>query len=51
MNELVMVTLPRPLGVMLQWNEGRSRAVVSELVSDSNAEQRVKVRSDISPFE
>ena len=41
--ELLLVTLPRPLGVVLEWDEGKRRAVVSELIPGSNAEQKRKV--------
>lgn len=44
-SRLLTVRLPRPLGVVLQYDEERKRAVVSELVPGSVAEQRLKVSS------
>eukprot|EP00955_Chlamydomonas_euryale_P119162 366576-Chlamydomonas_euryale.AAC.7 len=40
---LVSVTLPRPMGVVLEWDERRERAFVADLVDGSAAKQRSKV--------
>jgi hypothetical protein len=41
-SEIVCVTLPRPMGVVFDWDEARRRAVVSGFVEGGNAEQRRK---------
>ena len=38
----MVVTLPRPLGVVLEWDSLRRRAVVTEFVRGGNAYQRSK---------
>jgi hypothetical protein len=42
-SDIVAVTLPRPLGVVFEYDEARKRAVVAETVPGSNADQRAKV--------
>lgn len=34
-SELVMVTLPRPLGVVFEWEPNKKQAVVVDLVSQA----------------
>ncbi len=43
-SDILLVTLPRPLGVVLEWDERRKRAVVVDLVEGTAAEQRSRVR-------
>ena len=43
-SELVLATLPRPLGVVLEWDDRHKRVVVAELVEGSNAQQKSKVK-------
>ncbi|KIZ00235.1 hypothetical protein MNEG_7727 [Monoraphidium neglectum] len=42
-SQIVCVTLPRPLGVVFEFDERRKRASVAGFVEGSNAEQRQKV--------
>jgi len=44
-SELVAVTLPRPLGVVFEYEEPKKRAFVAGFVPGGNAEQRQKVGS------
>ncbi len=44
-SEILVVSLPRPLGIVLEWNElGRTASVV-QLLEGSAAEKKSKVRS------
>lgn len=42
-SELVTVTLPRPLGVVFEYDQGRKQAVVVDVVEGSAAAQRQRV--------
>lgn len=42
-SELIMASLPRPLGLVLEYDERRKRATVVELIEGSVAEQKSKV--------
>ncbi|GAX77583.1 hypothetical protein CEUSTIGMA_g5027.t1 [Chlamydomonas eustigma] len=42
---LVVISLPRPLGIVLKWDDRRKCAVVSELIAGGHADQRRKVSS------
>lgn len=42
-SELIVASLPRPLGVVLEYDERRKRATVAELIEGSTAEQQSKV--------
>mmetsp|Transcript_12730 Transcript_12730/g.27574 ORF Transcript_12730/g.27574 Transcript_12730/m.27574 type:complete len:290 (-) Transcript_12730:387-1256(-) len=42
-SEILAVTLPRPLGIVLEYDERRKRAVVVDLIEGSYADQRRKV--------
>jgi hypothetical protein len=41
-SQLVLVTLPRPMGVVFEWDARRKRAFVAGVVAGSVAEQRRK---------
>jgi len=42
-SELITVTLPRPLGVVFEYDQPRKRALVVDVVPGSAAAQRMKV--------
>jgi hypothetical protein len=39
----VAVTMPRPLGVVFEYDEARKRVVVADTIPGSHADQRAKV--------
>lgn len=43
-SDILTVTLPRPLGVVLEYDERFRRATVVDLIEGTNADQRRKVR-------
>ncbi len=42
-SDILTVTLPRPLGVVLEYDERFKRATVVDLIEGTNADQRRKV--------
>lgn len=42
-SELLLVTLPRPMGVVIEYDQQKKRAVVADVVERSAAEQKQKV--------
>lgn len=42
-SELLMVTLPRPMGVVFEYDQQKKRAVVADVMEGSAAEQKQKV--------
>lgn len=42
-SELLLVTLPRPMGVVFEYDQQRKRAVVADVMEGSAAEQRQKI--------
>src|SRR5689334_16238584 len=42
-SELLLVTLPRPMGVVFEYDQQKKRAVVADVMEGSAAEQRQKV--------
>lgn len=42
-SELLLVTLPRPMGVVFEYDQQKKRAVVADVMQGSAAEQQQKV--------